>query len=393
MTGRIDKEPALLQAAGVKKTRDMRLDALRGLFLIIMAGVHVPTPLSQLFQEPFGYVSAAEGFIFLGACLAGFVYGKTWLQTNWKTMSRRAWKRSRLIYIVHLALVLSLVLVAWAAANRVAPLANHFHDFLQDPWRSLLLMPLLLHQPPLFDILPIYVIFLGATPLVLAAARRRGWGMVLAFSVVGWLVAQFKLNAGIPSDLSSGLPLCWGSFNLLAWQFLWVVGLALGETVLRRPIVPQKFRLGLAAPAAVIVTVGLLSRHGLWPQAWFSDNLFLWMDKWTLGPLRVLNFSAWAVLLLAWNPHPPKWFLAPTALLGRHSLAVFAFHLPLVIAASTVIQMFELTNASQIAIGLLVIGSLFLWAALFERNKRRIQSATAPPAQVKPSSPLTPANA
>jgi hypothetical protein len=393
VTGRIEKELSLLQAAGAKKPRDMRLDALRGLFLIIMAGVHVPTPLSRLFQEPFGYVSAAEGFIFLGACLAGFVYGKTWLQADWTAMSRRAWKRSRQIYIVHLALVLSLVLVAWVAANRVAPLANHFHDFLQAPWRSLLLVPLLLHQPPLFDILPVYVVFLGATPLLLAAARRRGWGMLLAISAIGWLVAQFKLNARIPGDLSSGLPLCWGSFNLLAWQFLWIVGLALGDTVLHRPIIPQKFRLKLAAPATVMVAIGLLSRHGLWPQAWFSDNLFLWMDKWTLGPLRVLNFSAWAVLLLSWNPHPPKWFLSPTALLGRHSLAVFAFHLPLVIAASTVIQMFTLSNASQIAIGLLVIAALFLWAALFERNKRRLQTTATGPAQVKSSSPLTPANA
>ena len=74
-------------------------------------------------------------------------------------------------------------------------------------------------------------------------------------------------------------------------------------------------------------------RRGLWPQAWLNPDIFLWMDKWTLGTLRVLNFAAWVVLLLAWNPHPPKWFLAPTALLGRHSLAVFAFHLPLVIAA------------------------------------------------------------
>src|SRR5215471_1138604 len=76
-------------------TRELRLDALRGLFLVIMAAVHVPTPLSRLFQEPFGFVSAAEGFVFLGACLAGFIYGKTYLQGGSRVMSQRVWTRAK----------------------------------------------------------------------------------------------------------------------------------------------------------------------------------------------------------------------------------------------------------------------------------------------------------
>ena len=59
-----------------KSSRDPRLDALRGPFLVIMAAVHIPTPLSHAMQEPFGFTSAAEGFVFLGACLAGLFTGK-----------------------------------------------------------------------------------------------------------------------------------------------------------------------------------------------------------------------------------------------------------------------------------------------------------------------------
>src|SRR5260370_42644797 len=108
------------------KSRDARLDALRGLFLVIMAAVHVPTPLSHLLQEPFGYTSAAEGFVFLGACLAGFVYGKTYLQADWRAMARRAWIRARQIYFVHLALVVPFALLAWAAGH---PLGAPGHSF------------------------------------------------------------------------------------------------------------------------------------------------------------------------------------------------------------------------------------------------------------------------
>jgi hypothetical protein len=378
-----------------KKPRDARLDALRGLFLIIMAGVHVPTPLSHVFQDPSGCNGAAEGFIFLSACLAGWIYGKVYLQADWTAMSVRIWKRTRLIYFVHLAVLVPVVLLIWGLAVKVPPLANHFSDFLARPWGSLALMPLLLHQPPLFDILPLYVIFLGVTPWLLAFARRRGWGILLIVSALGWLAAQLNWDVSFIGDPTRLLSLRWGSFDLFAWQFLWLCGLALGETSLRRPIISPQYRLAVAGPAAAVVSCGLLLRWGFWPQAWTNPDIFLWMAKWTLGPLRLLDFGAWVAILLAWNPHPPARLLAPVALLGRHSLAVFSFHLPLVITAATVIQMFALPDAWQTVIGFAVIGLLFPWAGLLEYNRRR-REKTALPLQgrnVKPSLPTTPATA
>jgi hypothetical protein len=368
--------------------RDTRLDILRGLFLAIIAAVHVPTPLSHLFQEPIGYTSAAEGFVFLGASLAGFLYGNFYRQTDWRTMSRRVWDRSKKIYLLHLAMVVPMTLIAWAAAGRLTPLANHFHDFILHPWISLALMPLLLHQPPLFDILPFYVIMLGITPLLLATARRRGWGVVLIVSALGWLAAQFRLDACVLGGLFGWLPLRLSSFNLCAWQFLWVSGLALGETALRRPIIRPEYRTALSVAAGAIALTGFLSRHGFWPQAWFNPDIFLWMDKWTLGPLRLLNFAAWTVLLLAQNPNSPTKFLLPLAVLGRHSLAVFSFHIPLAIAATTLIQVFNFSKMQQIVLGILVIAALFPWAAWLEhRGKRGVRKRTG----VAPAITNTPA--
>jgi len=388
----VEKGPGGSQIQSAKKPRDMRLDALRGYFLILMAAVHVPTPVSHALQEPLGYNGAAEGFIFLSACLAGLVYGKNYWQSGWQAMSRRIWHRTGWIYCVHLAVLLPVVLVAWAFAGQVVPLANHFHDFLLHPWRALALMPLLLHQPPLFDILPLYVIFLGLTPFVLAVARRYGWGIVLTISALGWLAVQCKLESRLIGDSLQSFRL--GSFNLLAWQFLWVCGVVVGETSLRHPLIETQFRIGLAVPATAIVLLGLFTRHGLWPQAWWNPSLFLWMDKWTLGPLRLLNFAAWAVVLLAWNPHLPLRALAAPALLGRHSLAVFAMHLPLVIAATTAIQMFALSDTAQTVIALLVIALLFPWAAWLDYNNRR-RAAQSGKSQanlpVKPSFPPMPA--
>ncbi len=376
---------------GAKKPRDMRLDALRGYFLILMAAVHVPTPVSHALQEPLGFNGAAEGFIFLSACLAGLVYGKTYLQSGWEAMSSRIWKRTRWIYFVHLAVLFPTVILAWALASRVVPLANHFHDFLLHPWHSLLLMPLLLHQPPLFDNLPLYVIFLGLTPFMLGVARRYGWGIVLSFSAAGWIAVQIGLETRFLGDSLQSFSL--GSFNLLAWQFLWVCGVVIGETSLRHALVKDPFRIALAVPASAIVLLGLLTRHGLWPQIWWGPDVYGWMNKWTLGPLRLLNFVGWGALLLAWNPQLPPRIMAVPALLGRHSLAVFAFHLPLVIVATTVIQVFALSKTMQTVIALFVIALLFPWAAWLDRRKRQSGQIAKPSPNlpIKPSYPPTPA--
>jgi len=354
-------------------TRDLRLDAIRGMFQVIMAGVHVPSPLSHYLQEPFGFTSAAEGFIFLSGCLAGMVYGKTYFKNGWTEMSRRVWNRAKLVYIVHLAVLLPVALTAWLYARQVAPLAKHFHDFLQHPLGSLLLTPLLLHQPPLFDILPLYVVLLLATPFAFATARRHGWGIVLSLSFLGWFLAQFPV-AHLPAH--GLLPIRGGAFNLLAWQFLWFAGVALGETSRRREIISQKFRTFFVTLASALVLTGLCARHNLLPGAGINPGLFLWMDKWTLGPLRLLNFAAWVVLLREWNPRPPAWLMEQTALWGRHSLAVFALHLPLVICATAVIQMFPLSGLEKTFLGLSVIAGISLWVAWLEHNSRQRKQIT-----------------
>ncbi len=373
----LKREPVILQTRRLMNavTRDMRFDAIRGLLLISMTAMHVPTLVAQFLNEPLGFMSDAEGFILLSACLAGVAYGKTYRQMDWSAMSRRVWRRARQIYLIHLVVILPVVLMAWAFANRITPLANHFHDFLVHPLGSLALIPLLLHQPPLFDILPLYIILLSVTPLLLALARRRGWGIVLAVSACGWIAAQLKLDTGFISNPSGLLPLRWGAFDLLAWQLVWVSGLAFGESTSRRPVLSGKWRFGLVAISVPIVVAGFLARHGFLP---LNPVCFLWIDKWTLGPLRLLNFASWVVLLRAWNPRMPARLLAPVALLGRHSLAVFAFHLPLVVAASTFVQLVPLSNVWQIGVSLLVIAALFFWATWLEYTPRPPASAVAP---------------
>src|ERR1035437_8338943 len=51
--------------------RRPELDALRGLFLVWMTLTHLPTRFSDYLNQPIGFVSSAEGFVFISALLVG----------------------------------------------------------------------------------------------------------------------------------------------------------------------------------------------------------------------------------------------------------------------------------------------------------------------------------
>src|SRR6185312_12396702 len=88
--------------------------------------------------------------------------------------------------------------------------------------------------PPLMDILPMYVVFLGLTPLALQLAARRGWRPLLIASALMWIAAQLQLGRGLYGLLAAGgYPLphdAWSSFDWFAWQLVWIGGLWLGST-------------------------------------------------------------------------------------------------------------------------------------------------------------------
>ncbi len=52
-------------------TRIAAFDSLRGALLLVMALNHVPSDLRVLTDQPLGFFSAAEGFVFVSGLLAG----------------------------------------------------------------------------------------------------------------------------------------------------------------------------------------------------------------------------------------------------------------------------------------------------------------------------------
>jgi len=319
--------------------RKPELDALRSLFLVWMTLTHLPTRFADFVNQPLGFVSSAEGFVFVSALLVGRLYIRDWVQ-NPANVRARLWKRSLKIYGYHLLmLALAFTVVAgFAVHTHKAALMNLLNFYFQRPKAAIVGSILLLYCPPLLDILPMYVAFLFFTPLMLSADVRWGWRWILAASGVVWLLAQFGLR-----DLVHGwvvhithlhIPLQeTGAFNLFAWQGVWIVGLWLGAKSATQTEIFRRvpgWLAGLSAAACVFfigVRFGWLGPH-LTQQA-----LGLKVDKWQIGPLRLINLVAFTTVVYWARKYLVKLVaVEPFLTLGKASLKVFCAHLFFVFA-------------------------------------------------------------
>lgn len=331
--------------------RRAELDWLRGLMLVLMTLTHLPTTLSPRLSQPFGFVSAAEGFVFLSAFLVGSVYVRMAQRRGWPAMQRALAGRAFKVYAAHVALLLFLFLVLVPLATRggggaIADLASFY---VAHPAQALVSGLALFYAPPLLDILPMYVVFLALSPWLLAHGQRRGWTVLLAGSAGLWVVAQAGGGRLAYEALAAALGLVQpyretGAFSLLAWQALWVAGLWAGAAPATAPAAvgarPAWWtRAGVVRVAIAVAVVCMAWRH-LVGQAPFGSLVHLNMlfDKWTLGPLRLVNFAALVLVVIHAQDVLRRWVEGSRLVtLGRASLTVFCAHLVLCLVLLTVV--------------------------------------------------------
>jgi hypothetical protein len=386
--------------------RRPELDALRGLFLVWMTLTHLPTRFSDFVNQPIGFVSSAEGFVFISALLVGRLYIRESM-VDASVMRAKLWRRSFKIYGYHL-IMLTLaftVAAAFAVHTHKTAITNLLNFYLTHPVVAIVGSVLLLYCPPLLDILPMYVTFLFFTPMVLLASVRFGWKKVLAASGIVWLLAQFGLR-----DLVHGwivgithlhIPLQeTGAFNLFAWQAVWTVGLWLGaKSALHEQVVKRVPGWAAAlACGACLFFIGI--RHGWLGPHLTQEALGQQLDKWQIGPMRVLNLIAFSVVVYWLRKHLLKLVaIEPFLTLGKASLRVFCTHIFFVFVGLALLYgdvdngdgIPQLHGSVAIALLAVTFTVLILVAAnevrkkRADRARRRRELETAPPSIDGPS--------
>jgi hypothetical protein len=346
------------------KTRDLRLDSLRGLFLVFMTVNHLPTEIRFITDQPLGPFTAAEGFVFLSGLLAGMVYTRRLRQGGWTALRLTCERRANSIYRWHIASFLAAFAMIqglewiFGFCSQTSPQLFYAH-----PFQAIVLGLMLLHQPGLLDLLPMYCAFVLLLQFVLPALEAGKRGRVLAWSVAAWLAVQWAP----PIDANPLYPVLLGSFNLFAWQLLFVIGVLIGHARVSGEAQVARPNPGVCAAAVAVVGYGFYLHRLNGYRIWEDHTFGLLLNKPALGLFRLANFGCVAYLVAIFGSRCPHWLTwRPLAFLGRHSLPVVAVQS---VAVMMLLQ-FDVLFANPMrrtGTALAAVGLLFVAAALHER--------------------------
>lgn len=368
--------------------RLLYLDFLRGLMLIGITLGHFGSTFEWLAWQPLGFFSNAEGFIFLSGTVFGLVYARL-MQRDPASMAGKARHRALVIYLSHLALLLFVAGFTWITNGWAADWHSHAVYLAQAPVAGLILGALLIYQPPLLDILPMYALFVLIAPWVIRqlAAGRTAW--VMGVSVLLWwlfsqVIAGGDWRMAIAERAGLPFPFQVGSFDPLIWQLLFFGGVVLGFRLFQQRV-PRTPKVALSLLSFGLVVTFFCLRHGLIPTPVFWNPA--WVERHNLSALRLLNIAAliytfWTLLFLLRQVDWPAWIWAlpqPFACLGRHSLPVFSIHVGLIYLTIPVQMTYPLIWRHVIGISLIfILLALACGLDSHARRRRQMQTRMAP---------------
>jgi hypothetical protein len=364
--------------------RDLRLDLFRGLALWLIYLDHIPSnSVSWLTIRNYGFSDATEIFVFISGYTAAYVYGREMQNRGVVVGSARILKRVWQLYVAHIFLfVIFMAEIAYVAATFDNPLYSEemgILNFLKQPDVTMIEAMLLKFKPANMDVLPLYIILLGAFPPMLWLLLRNAT-VALALSVALYaIVWRFDLNfPAYPSGT-------W-VFNPMAWQLLCVFGAwcALGGAerigTLARSRAAFWLAIAYLAFAFAITLTWYVPRMALYVPKWFSEWMYP-IDKTNLDVLRFAHFLALATLTMRYVPR--DWtgltspLMRPAILCGQHSLEIFCLGVFLSFAGH--FAMVEISDglAMQLLVSVLGIIAMVATAALIAWYKN-IEGRKAP---------------
>ena len=314
--------------------RYRQLDFLRGLMLIIMTADHLDSVLKPITYETFGFVTAASGFVFLSGLVSGIVFTRYTIKHGIPKVRKKFFNRALDIYKYQICLLLiALVLLLGSGAIKEFWYSNL--DLLIDaPFKGFLLGGLLLYQPTLLDILPLYCLFLLLSPLVFTQIFKGNALWVFLISLLFWGLSQKGFREIFFNLFVQGRDFKPSHFNFFAWQFLFFSGMILGYFQIYKRNLVDNFlhHRGLFIVSLLLCIVFFVVKHTGLEPGFININHF--NGKSNLGPLRLLNFLVLShVIAFLLNRFKNAGKFSPVELLGRHSLQVYSFHVVLILIA------------------------------------------------------------
>jgi len=342
--------------------RDPRLDLFRGLSLIFIFIDHIPNNvLSYVTLHSVAFSDAAEVFVFISGYTAAMFYGRALQRQGWLVATAQIYRRVWQLYVAHIV-----IFVIFAAEVSYATVNIHSHaysgdlgldTFLDEPHVAVVKTVLLQYQPQFLDILPLYVVLLGAFPLVLFLLELHLLLPLVLSGAIYLLTLRFGWH---PHSYPGGEG--W-YFNPLAWQCLFVIGATAGYFANSRqvslPRDPWLWKLAIVVTAVIgVINISWVihGAHSAFPGLLLQELSPFVVDKTNLAPLRLLSFFAIAVTTVHFVRDDSEFLHWRAARLiiqcGRHSLQVFCLGILLSVLGRILLTSFHDGILMQLAIDL-----------------------------------------
>jgi len=297
--------------------------------------------LSWFSYERLWLVTAAEVFVVLSGVVLGMVYGRRLARDGWRAVVRGLGRRAFFLYSMFVGVTVSVLALAAMGVDvgSLAPSNGEVAAWFLAPntmtmsaWRDVLLMRA---GPWTFQIIGLYVWLVAAAIPSLLMLRHAGWRALLAVSWALYLWYRLDPHAVTMAGFESAFP-------LLAWQLLFVHGIAIGyhrndvsAFVARMPTVTPQVAVLIASGFTIFAFCNPWTDGPSWlhlrvvsPERFTSlyERYFTLSD---LGIGRLLNLSialpvAYAMLTRYWALARP--LEAVFVVLGQRSLGAFVLH-------------------------------------------------------------------
>jgi hypothetical protein len=288
------------------RTRDLRVDLVRGIAIWFLFADHIPhNAVNLLTLRNFGFSGATDLFVFIGGYAAARLYGQMAEERGFVVTATRILKRVGQLYAAYVVLfVIYVDIIGQVAAQYAVPdIIDEYNvtGIVDHPVRVLAHGLMLQAKPLNLDTLQLVIPLMAAFPLILAPMLR--WPkLTLAASVALYFtVRQFDLYLGSFPDGR------W-YFNPFSWQLLFVLGAWFAVDGGRHLRALQEFAPLRMLALAWLVFALLITTAGKMPQlaSLVPDALltpFTPNDKENLAAWRVLHLLALA-FLFTW--HVPR---------------------------------------------------------------------------------------
>jgi hypothetical protein len=370
------------------KQRIAAFDILRGFFLLVILIDHI-----ELY--PSGYdlftgrgrlmVSAAEGFFFMSGLLLGIVY-KRRISRGMRFIFKKMWLRGLELYVMSIVLTLLFTAAAFYLS----------HGFIKDGlyqshrWPEIITQTLQMRYSfGWADFLTRFAKLMIFAPVGFYLLTKRKWWLLIGISAIVWGFRGQSFTAAWQAIFFGGMMLGYYWQQLVDW---WR-----GLTFKARSIAKKTLAWTAAGTFAIswsgVFILSLLNQRlstlPHWLQTftgkWNSFHNYVWVytQKWTLGPLRIALFLIWfwALFLLVnrYSGTLARYTRGYIELVGRNSLfvyvahafIVFIFKLYVIPSSTSLVENFIIASASLA----LLIGSASLYQRLRTNRSQNRQAA------------------